>query len=260
MKRKQKTLDQAFGVKTKKGEPGLVAVAKYYPGKNIPFMDGFKPILIHVKGTHLGAALSPYTMKNEQGMILENVWQFSKLYEFVTPQKISMSRWQKDRIIWEHPGELHLKEDTPTEEYWKWREKGMNNPFAVRYPNGFHGRRKCKFSLFLNKDTGEWERLNYIESRKKIYCAEYARLVHNYQDFADLKDLVENGQNVMLIEVDGPDPELSYAPYDQISRDSPGLIMNEDTIRMLVNDERKPFGHGYTIAALLLGGEEWLNN
>lgn len=240
MKRTQRTIDEAFGMKKKK-VPGLVAVAKYYPGNGMPFMKGFKPILIHVKGSHLGASLSPYTMRNDQGMLLENIWQFSKLYECVTPQKIPMSRWQKDHIIWEHPGEVHLKDGEPTKEYWKWREKGMNNQYAVRYPNGFHGRKKCKFSLFLNESTGEYERLSYIESRKKIYCAEYARMVRDNNDFIQLKNIIENGQNIMIIEVDGPDPKLNYAPYDRINTDNPGLVMDENTVKLLINDERKPF-------------------
>ena len=70
--------------------------------------------------------------------------------------------------------------------------------------------------------------------------------------------MVDNGTNLQLIEVDGPDPSLSFAPYDQISYDNPGLDINEQNIKMLLNDERKPFGHGYVIATLLLGKEEWL--
>jgi hypothetical protein len=50
---------------------------------------------------------------------------------------------------------------------------------------------------------------------------------------------------------------LTYPPYDKISTTNPGLLIDEETIRKLVNDERKPFGHGYVVATLLLGHPEW---
>lgn len=129
----------------------------------------------------------------------------------------------------------------------------MNNGYAVRYPNGFHGRHNCLFSL-----TESNERLDYIQARKRIYCGEYARLAPLTPHFKQLKTMLENGQNLQIVEVDGPDPALSYPPYDQISPASPGLVMTEATVRLLVNDPHKPFGHGFVIAALLLDGKNWI--
>jgi len=36
------------------------------------------------------------------------------------------------------------------------------------------------------------------------------------------------------------------------------LTIDKLTIRDLLHDSRRPFGHGYVLAALLLGGESWL--
>jgi len=36
------------------------------------------------------------------------------------------------------------------------------------------------------------------------------------------------------------------------------MLMTETNVRLLVNDARKPFGHGYVIAALLLNGASWM--
>lgn len=132
----------------------------------------------------------------------------------------------------------------------------MRNKYAVRYPNGFEGRRKCICSFRFVGD--EVIRLGYIEARKQIYCAEYARLAPQTDAFKKMCALLDQGTSIQIIEVDGPDPSLTFPPYDQISKEKPGLLITEETIRMLVNDERKPFGHGYVIAALLLGGEEWM--
>jgi hypothetical protein len=233
---------------------GQVRVAKYYPGKPQPTTPGFRNILIHTSPSGLGGPLSPYVLKNEQGQLLENVWQFSKRYARVTQQKVYVNRYRQDKIIWEHPAEEHRDPESgePNAAYWTWREKGMNNPYAVRYPNGFDGRHSCLCAVWQNK------RLDYIEARKQIYCAEYARLAPLTQSFKTLQAMLERGENLQLLEVDGPDPTLTFAPYDQISVRAPGMLMNEDNIRLLVNDSRKPFGHGFVIAALLLGGDEWI--
>lgn len=239
---------------------GLIKVAKYYPGKSEAKSHGFKNVLIHTTGD-----LSPYVLQNERGQLLENVWQFSKLYARVSAQRIPASRWKPDCIIWEHPEETHLSEEgIPTLRYWLWRKKGMNNKYAVRYPNGYNGRHKCVCSIIVpdgESDPVPYKpaRLDYIEARKRIYCAEYARLAPHTTQFKELKFLLECGVNLQLLEVDGPDPELTFPPYDRISKDDPGLLIEgEEIIKMLLNDSRKPFGHGYTIAALLLGGANWL--
>lgn len=231
---------------------GAVRVAKYYPGRSEPAApEGYRNVLIHTSATGLGGPLSPYVLRDEEGCLLENVWQFSKLYGEVAAQRVSLG---PDHIIWEHPAEKHVNERTgePTHAYWAWRAKGMNNRWAVRYPNGFEGRHSCLCSLWRD------EKLGYIDARKKIYCAEYARLAPPTYAFQTLRAMLDEGINLQLLEVDGPDPTLRYAPYDQISAEQPGLLITEATIRLLVNDGRKPFGHGYVIAALLLDGAEWM--
>ena len=237
--------------------PGDVRVAKYYPGKPPPTMPGYKTILIHVRGDELGGDLSPYVLRDERGCLLENVWQFAKVYARVGAQRTPMSRFQPNKIIWEHPAEEHYTGDDVTPAYWAWREKGRNNSYAVRYPNGFNGRSQCLFSLWPDMDP---QRLDYIAARKKIYCGEYARLAPHTPHFKKLSAMLASGESLLLAEVDGPDPTLTFPPYDQISAAAPGLLACEETIRLLVNDVRKPFGHGYVIAALLLGGEQWMRD
>lgn len=222
---------------------GKVAVAKYYyRNRKVATMEGYMSVLIHSSDRGIGGPLSPFHLKNEKGQLMENVWQFSKLYPVVHKQT------QKE---WTHPEEVHG--DPPNEAYWKWREKGMNHPRAVRYPNGYKGRHECICAI-----TDDGQRLDYIASRNAIYCDFYVRHALQHPSFVALKERLESGENILLVEVDGPDYGLKFEPYTRISAASPGLNMDEDTIKMLLNDTRKPFGHGYVIAALLLDGAEWL--
>lgn len=235
-----------------------MCVAKYYPGKPLPKMEGFKNILIHTKGTNLGGDLSPYVLKNDKGHLIENIWQFSKVYPVVYKQRIPLSRYTPGKIIWQYKEEKHFLKGEITPQYWEWRKKGMENEYAVRYPNGFHGRKNCLFS-FAQDENGIWKKLNYIEARKNIYCKEYIKYAPHTPHFKKLKEMLNNGQNLQLVEVDGPNPTLDYYPYNLISKENPGLIINDKKIiKTLLNDERTPFGHGYCVATLLLGKEKWL--
>lgn len=245
---------------------GRVAVAKYNyrtkkmppPPTNVP--GPWKSVLIHSSDKGYAGKLSPFHFCDEKGRKLENVWQFAKVYEEVEPQNQKMSQW-------EWPRELHFAHDRVIPEYWVWRNKGMTHTRAVRYPNGFKGRTKCKFALWpkdglseeqAGTDEANYDRLDYIESRKRIYCGEYIRLAPEHPTFLKLKDLRESGTNILIVEVDGPTHSLTHAPYDRISKDQPCMLMDEEAIRLLVNDPIKPFGHGFVIAALLLGGAEWM--
>jgi len=69
---------------------------------------------------------------------MENIWQFSKVYQEVPAITQRYSRYN-DLVIWQHQKEKHLSENgILLSAYWKWRSKGMNN----RYPVGFHHRKK----------------------------------------------------------------------------------------------------------------------
>lgn len=248
---------------------GHVRVAKYYPKTGIlpptRYPDGdYVNVLIHTKPGGLGGDLSPYVLRDEQNRLLENVWQFSKVYDVVQAQSVPLNRYQPSRgLIWSHPAEKHWNSETnePTNEYWLWRRKGETNKYAVRYPAGYLARHKVKFCLWNN--SGKWQRLGYIAARKKIYVGEYVRLTKNHPAFGNLQKMVNSGTNIQLVEVDGPDPgfttpEGNYFPYTEISLKYPGLLLSEDVVKTLVNDPKKPFGHGFVIGSLLLGGQSWM--
>ncbi len=253
-----------------------ICVAKYYSTAKVKAPDppeGFVNVIIHTSDKKLGGALSPYIIKNIHGCILENVWQFSKVYPKVNAIKTPKSRWEHWITIWEHPFQVHI--DTRTGEihsdYWMWRRKGFQAPYPVRYPNGFHDRHDCLFALWPAQDqksTGDkfikgpngtvYEKLLYIEARKKIYCQLYITACKEHPEFLKLKAMVDTGKKFQIVEVDGPNLAWYRQSPIKSSIIGEGLIITESVIKYLINDPAHPFGHGYVIAALLLGGEEWL--
>ena len=240
---------------------GVVKVAKYYAkGSKPPQIPGFVTILIHTSERDPYGALSPYLVKDEHGRILENLWQGAKIYEEVQAvTQYQHPQFHRDVVYWQHPKERHVQGNTILPAYWMWRNKLFENPYPVRYPNGPSkvNRGKAICSIWQD-DRQNWMFLDYIQARKKIYCNEYRRLSQHLPKFQELKQRLLNGENLLIVEVDGPDPTLDFPPYDRISTDNPGLTIDEATIRMLINDPRKPFGHGFVIAALLLDGAAWM--
>jgi hypothetical protein len=215
-----------------------------------PKIDGFKPIVVLMKSSKY-YSLSPYSLRTQEGHIMENIWQFSKVYKTIPASRQTYSRYD-NTVIWEHPAEAHLDQDgNLTNAYWNWRSKGYNNPHAVRYPVGFHHRTKCLYSYYNGKN------LNYIEARKEIYMPIYIDLVKEQAQFKELKELLRKGVNLLILEVDGPHQESLQYYKDKYSVDdnfitNNTIIANEKNLDIMLNDAKHNFGHGYCLAMALL--------
>jgi hypothetical protein len=235
-----------------------------------PCYDDFKSILCLTPSTPYGE-LGPYVLKDDHGRIMENIWQFSKVYREVPRSLQRYSRYD-DRIIWDHPKEIHYdeKSDEITSLYLDWRQKGMYNTYPVRYPVGYKNKNKCLFSL-KEKCYGDpysvdiTEKLNYIEARKQIYVPIYCDIVKKQKKFKSLKRKLSKGRNLLIIEVDGPHQESLQYYKDEYKVDDDfiennTILINEENINILLDDERRPFGHGYCLAIALLDKDiEWNN-
>ncbi len=180
-------------------------------------------------GIHLDQ-ISPYVLRDSEQHIFECIWQFSKLYQVVEAQY----EVKAGKIIWEHPREVHLKDGQLTEAFWKWRKKGWNNPYPVRYANGYHGRSKCLCAIWY--ENGQWITLPYIPARKKIYCKVYEQLVTKTEAFKQLKQAYDRGQSLQICEMDV----------------RPGLV-TEEVLRREINNPHECFGHGYVLCTLIMG-------
>lgn len=242
---------------------------KYVNGRQVyPSYQGYTSIVVMTKSSAYGS-LGPYELKTEEGHIFENVWQFSKVYEIVPKSKEVYT--QIHRVLaWEHPMEIHIKGEYYTPEYWAWRQKGFNNPIAVRYPVGRANMHRCKFAIpYETKGSTDdtlvpvssIEHLDYIQSRKRTYLPLYINLVQDKAQFIELKRRLQQGENLLIIEVDGPHEEsLQYYKdtyQDQgvddtfIQKDT--MLATPENLKIMLNDKKHPYGHGYCLCVALLG-------
>ena len=158
--------------------------------------------------------------------------------------------WQGNKIYKELG---HLDKDNKTTLKWESfrREqaglmKGVRHPpvlktTEVKYVDS-KGRKWYKYLLpICAKYNGEV--LGYLDSRKRAYAPKYHSLVVQTKAFKALKERVENGENVMILDFDGPQDEPD------------GCEVTIDFLKTKINDTTVPFGHGYVLAGALLGIE-----
>lgn len=252
-----------------------------------PEFSNFTQIIVLMKSSAYGS-LGPYLLKNEKGQIMENIWQFSKIYATVP---ISLQRYSRydPTIIWEQDAETHIDKGNLTEEYWQWRKRGLNNEYPVRYPLGFGKQHNCSGAYYneinslendepfkniditnssvicqtIEEDTFKIKNLNYIQGRKIIYLPVYTELVKKERQFKELQKRLKKGENLLIIEVDGPHQESlgyykqNYGVADNFIENNTMLATGEN-IKIMLNDVKHPFGHGYCLAMTLLDKEkEW---
>lgn len=174
--------------------------------------------------------ISPLIVRTPEGVIFENLWQFSKFYPQIKNHADS--------------------EGQPTADYWHWREMGMSLEKGKRTPSQVTTLKR----KFRNGAIASWtprcaiwegQCLSYIEARKNIYAPQYHRCLVQCPAFAALKERVERGESLLLIDFDGPPLDL----YPQ------GREITLEVLRETINQPDYPFGHGYVIAGALLGFE-----
>lgn len=136
-------------------------------------------------------------LRNEKGQLLENVWQFAKIYRRVDAQRTKLSRFHPDTIIWTHGAEQHIVgEDIVTKEYWAWRRKGMANEYAVRYPKRVWGTPKCRRESLDRRRSVALARLYCgskthllwrVQALGAVYAALYqaSRVIGRWRELAD---------------------------------------------------------------------------
>ena len=229
-----------------------IRVGRIQNGK-IPSYEGYKKIMVMTKSSTYGD-IGPYCLKNEQGHIMENIWQFSKIYETVPASTQRYSRWD-NRIIWEWPEETHMMNNQSNDAYWVWRNAGMNAVDPIRYPVGMAHRKHAVGSL-METENG-YVMLDYIEARKEIYVKVYSDLVTKHEKFKKLKKWLDKGINLLLIEIDGPHQEsLDYYKEKYNVKDdfieNHTMLATKENLDIMLNDTKFAYGHGFCLANCLL--------
>lgn len=270
------SVEAAKEANQKAGQPGKIRVGRiagmHEKGKKYPITYGYLNVVVTSHNTRgLGAQLSPYVLKDKQGRLMENTWQFAKFYDEVPLIPIK----SESRDGWTYPATIFTEdEDIILGEYWKWRAQGMMHPKPVRYPVGFADRHNCRFAIWpknldiskidkvttaeLCKPDMDYDELDYLAARRAIYCPLYIHLARQTDDYKTLQKMLQEGYNLQILDVDGPRrdrlPASLEMPEGVYGEDKVGSIeINEKNIKALLDYTGSPFGHGFTLAADLLG-------
>jgi len=213
-------------------------------------------------------SLSPYELRDKDGRCLENLWQFAKIYSTVPAVSRKQSR-RDGAVVWDHPAETHVMKGEILPAYWGWRKKGMDTVEAVRYPVTFDldRRASCRGALW-NPEPGADQSvpwvgasvaacLDYVQARKTIYVPIYEAAVREQVQFKDLVARLKAGENLLIIEVDGPHQESLQYYMDTYSVTSDFIeggtvLATEGNLDILLNDTLHPYGHGYCLARCLI--------
>ena len=148
--------------------------------------------------------------------------------------------------FWQHskywPTAAHLDgEGAPTQKWFEFRAKGFKLTKGKRRPLPLRQYGRPTGAVYNSQIyTGSD---GYVQSRKDVYVPIYANLIKDLPAIAALKQMVKNGESVMIVDGDGPPRDI----YPD------GMEMTKENWQKMLNDSRFPFGHGYVVAAVVAG-------
>jgi hypothetical protein len=138
------------------------------------------------------------------------------------------SRWQSGKIF-------EGIDEKVSKAWWKAQLVAKR-----RYPKGKGKKILCaRFEGY--EDRGD---MDYVTSRKDVYCKEYYELIKNRERTLYWKKLLEEGEDITIYDFDGPRTEDKGVTC---------LELTEELIREKVKDLSVPFGHCYVVGMLLSG-------
>jgi len=137
---------------------------------------------------------------------IENLWQFSKVWE----------------------SEHDDKKSVPTRSFYERRLKAWSDKKSRRHS------RKGAALLYVTWRNGQ--RMTYLEARKRIYCPIYARLVKETEAFKKLYKMVhEEKKDVLLVGYDGYDRE--HRSWEECLNDETRSFGHEMVLGALLDNE-----------------------
>lgn len=249
-------------------------------GNSYPEVSGYINVLCLTPSTPYGC-IGPYVLENQYGNIMENIWQFGKVYKNVPQSRQTYSRYN-NTVIWDHQAQTHVdSEGYLTKDWFEWCLKGLRCGYAVRYPVGMNHRHACigcvpmdilqllmKMSSTDEEKKIEYPRVHikqligYIDARKQIYVPVYTELVIQHEKFKKLVRMLKDGKKLLILEVDGPHLESLQYYKDKYGVKDGFIIDNtidatDENLAIMLEDERHPYGHGYCLAKALLRHSEY---
>ncbi len=165
----------------------------------------------------------------------------------------------------------------PTQNYFKYRndmyskKQGEIPKPVMRHPYHQFGYEAddMLYWAFWNKEKGEYERLSYLEGRKKVYVPAYAKLVANSEAFKWMKSLLDQGKKIALLDFDGFNyyceeaMKIRYRAYLlKCKKEKRPILKSEKDftdikdMKSAVDFAYMPVGHAFVVKALLQGDLE----
>lgn len=136
------------------------------------------------------------------------------------------SRWQSGKIF-------EGIDEKVSKAWWKAQDQPKR-----KYPKGKG--KKILYARFEGyEDRGN---MDYITSRKEVYCNEYYELIKDRERVLFWRKLLDEGKNITIYDFDGPRNEDKSVTC---------LELTVEMLKEKVNDLRVPFGHGYIVAMVL---------
>jgi hypothetical protein len=138
------------------------------------------------------------------------------------------SRWQSGKIF-------EGLDEKVVKDWWKAQKEPKR-----RYPKGKGKKVLCaRFEGY--EDKGD---MDYISSRKEVYCKEYYDLIKDRERVKFWKRMLDEGENITIFDFDGPRNEDKSVTC---------LELSEEMVKEKVKDLSVPFGHCYVVGMLLSG-------
>jgi hypothetical protein len=229
-----------------------IVIGQAARGVGYPKIDGFKVYPIHSRGAKPWRDLSPFFIgpvefidsdgDKAECPIFENYWQSAKAWKKVAKQNQKKPEW-----VW--PAETHIgKDGEPNDKWYKWRDALAKHDKAVRRPNG---KAIPEYAWWRDPKTKRYKKLGVVEAREKIYIPLLKKLYRAHPTYKKLLKDFKGGQDIILVEPDGPWHEL----YPN------GLEVNLGMLKKMISktsykaeghfEKYFPYGHGYVAAMCL---------
>jgi len=136
------------------------------------------------------------------------------------------SRWQSGKIF-------EGIDEKVSKAWWKSQIEPKR-----RYPKGKGKKVLCaRFEGY--EDRGD---MDYVTSRKEVYCKEYYDLIKDRERVLFWKKMLDEGKNITIYDFDGPRNEDKSVTC---------LELTEELLKEKVKDLNVPFGHCYVVGMAL---------
>ncbi len=212
------------------------------------------------------------------GRSIANMWSFARVYPCAKARCVKLTRVAPPRVLWNYEAAQFVDEGlNPKPDYWKWRRAGFRASYAVDDPAGY-GDAPCLYWLWpLSKvpievdishcaqiegpsddddahgsATEQYVKLDLLLARRVIYCELYRELCGRHPVLSTLRELYLSGRRIQLADPDGPRRHYGGRIYRRIKPGTSSMEVSLADIQTLLDDPKRPFGHAYAIAALLM--------